>query len=203
VLRPNSERGATEPRTTFVVSLFQGTGVGGQILALSVVVAVFAIGTRGRYLSWPNIEVILRLAGIPAILAIDGSWASSNKSMATGSLKSAVYLAFLFLLVFYLVLRFTSVGRKIFYIGSSIKMSWLSGIEIGQTRNIAFMLSGLGASIAGDLDIVGPIWRRLGGWSGLCLEIDCGGGGGRHRPYRRQGSDYASWTQWSRSNLTK
>lgn len=50
--------------------LFQRTGVGGQILALVVVVAVFTIGTRGKFLSWPNIEVILRLAGIPAILAV-------------------------------------------------------------------------------------------------------------------------------------
>jgi ribose/xylose/arabinose/galactoside ABC-type transport system permease subunit len=49
---------------------FRGTGIGGQILALIVVFGVFAIGTRGRYLSWPNIEVILRLAGIPVILAV-------------------------------------------------------------------------------------------------------------------------------------
>jgi ribose/xylose/arabinose/galactoside ABC-type transport system permease subunit len=48
----------------------QRTGVSGQILALVVVVGVFAIGTGGKYLSWPNIEVILRLAGIPAILAV-------------------------------------------------------------------------------------------------------------------------------------
>src|ERR1700747_1013415 len=49
---------------------FQRTGMGGQILALAVVIGVFAIGTRGKYLSWPNIEVILRLTGIPAILAV-------------------------------------------------------------------------------------------------------------------------------------
>jgi ribose/xylose/arabinose/galactoside ABC-type transport system permease subunit len=46
------------------------TGVAGQILALVIVIAVFAIGTRGRYLSWANIQVILSLAAIPAILAI-------------------------------------------------------------------------------------------------------------------------------------
>jgi ribose/xylose/arabinose/galactoside ABC-type transport system permease subunit len=49
---------------------FQRTGLSGQILALAVVIGVFAIGTRGKYLSWPNIEVILRLTGIPAILAV-------------------------------------------------------------------------------------------------------------------------------------
>jgi ribose/xylose/arabinose/galactoside ABC-type transport system permease subunit len=45
-------------------------GIGGQIVILVIVVAIFAIGTRGRYLEWPNIQVILSLAGIPAILAI-------------------------------------------------------------------------------------------------------------------------------------
>ena len=32
---------------------------------------------------------------------------------------------------------------------ANIKMSWMSGIDVAKTRNIAFMLSGLGASIAG------------------------------------------------------
>ena len=46
------------------------TGVGGQILSLAIVVAVFAVGTRGKYLEWPNLQVILSLAGIPVILAV-------------------------------------------------------------------------------------------------------------------------------------
>jgi ribose/xylose/arabinose/galactoside ABC-type transport system permease subunit len=60
---------ASLPITTFGKWL-QRSGVGGQLVALVIVVGVFAIGTRGKYLSWPNIEVILRLAGIPAILAV-------------------------------------------------------------------------------------------------------------------------------------
>jgi len=49
-------------------------------------------------------------------------------------------------LFFYAVLRFTTVGRNIYYTGSNIKMSWMSGINI--VRNFAFMLSGLAAAIA-------------------------------------------------------
>jgi ribose/xylose/arabinose/galactoside ABC-type transport system permease subunit len=60
---------ASLPITTFGKWL-QRSGVGGQLVARVIVVGVFAIGTRGKYLSWPNIEVILRLAGIPAILAV-------------------------------------------------------------------------------------------------------------------------------------
>jgi len=51
-------------------------------------------------------------------------------------------------LFFYAVLRFTTVGRNIYYTGSNIKMSWMSGINIVRTRNFAFMLSGLAAAIA-------------------------------------------------------
>jgi ribose/xylose/arabinose/galactoside ABC-type transport system permease subunit len=46
------------------------TGIGGQIVALVIVLAVFAIGTRGKYLEWANLQVILSIAGIPVILAI-------------------------------------------------------------------------------------------------------------------------------------
>jgi ribose transport system permease protein len=64
-------------------------------------------------------------------------------------ISNVLYIAFLILVFFSVVLRFTSIGRKIFYVGSNIKMSWMSGIDVAKTRNIAFMLSGLGASIAG------------------------------------------------------
>jgi ribose/xylose/arabinose/galactoside ABC-type transport system permease subunit len=52
------------------------------------------------------------------------------------------------LLFFYVILRFTVSGRRIYYTGSNIKMSWMSGIDIVKTRILAFLLSGLGAGIA-------------------------------------------------------
>ncbi|MCX7041077.1 MAG: ABC transporter permease [Spirochaetes bacterium] len=50
--------------------LVRRTGVGGQLVSLIIVIAFFAIGTRGKYLQWANLQVILSLAGIPVILAI-------------------------------------------------------------------------------------------------------------------------------------
>ncbi|WP_321786805.1 ABC transporter permease [Paraburkholderia sp. J94] len=46
------------------------TGVGAQLLSLALIVAVFAIGTSGASLSWDNVQVVLSLAAIPAILAV-------------------------------------------------------------------------------------------------------------------------------------
>ena len=73
-------------------------------------------------------------------------------NVVNGSLfgvSKVLYIGFLGLLVYFVALRFTSTGRNIVYVGSNIKMSWMSGINIARTRNIAFMLSGLGATITG------------------------------------------------------
>ncbi|HET6439285.1 MAG TPA: ABC transporter permease [Anaeromyxobacter sp.] len=45
-------------------------GIKGQLVSLAVVVALFAIGTGGRYLTWSNIRVILSLGAIPTIIAV-------------------------------------------------------------------------------------------------------------------------------------
>lgn len=46
------------------------SGVYGQIITLLLIVIAFSIGTRGRFLEWKNIQVMLSIAGIPAMLAI-------------------------------------------------------------------------------------------------------------------------------------
>jgi ribose transport system permease protein len=67
------------------------------------------------------------------------------------NVSNVLYVGVAVLLLYYVILRFTTTGRNIFYVGSNIKMSWMSGINIVTTRNIAFMLSGLGAAITGIL----------------------------------------------------
>jgi ribose/xylose/arabinose/galactoside ABC-type transport system permease subunit len=49
---------------------FRHSGIGGQFLSLVIVMGIFTIGTKGRYLSGANLQVILSLAAIPAIIAI-------------------------------------------------------------------------------------------------------------------------------------
>ena len=46
------------------------SGITGQLIALLMVVLAFSIGTRGKFLEWANIQVILNIVGVPAILAI-------------------------------------------------------------------------------------------------------------------------------------
>ncbi|AGI68646.1 sugar ABC transporter permease protein [Octadecabacter antarcticus 307] len=46
------------------------SGVSTQLVSLALIVAIFVVGTQGQSLTWPNIQVILSLTAIPAILAI-------------------------------------------------------------------------------------------------------------------------------------
>jgi ribose transport system permease protein len=66
----------------------------------------------------------------------------------TMGIPNYLLLTIAIFLFFYLILRFTTIGRKIYYTGSNIKMSWMSGIDIEKTRNFAFMLSGSAAAMA-------------------------------------------------------
>jgi ribose transport system permease protein len=108
----------------------------------------------------PSFIATLGTGGILSSLALLVSGTPVNVPASTYSVldivngsflkvSNVLYIAFLVFVVFSIVLRLTTVGRKIFYVGSNIKMSWMSGIDVAQTRNIGFMLSGLGASIAG------------------------------------------------------
>jgi ribose transport system permease protein len=67
---------------------------------------------------------------------------------ATLGISNLLLLTLAVFVLFYVILRFTIIGRNIYYTGSNIKMSWMSGIDIVGTRNLAFMLSGLAAAIA-------------------------------------------------------
>jgi ribose transport system permease protein len=66
----------------------------------------------------------------------------------TMGIPNYLLLTIAIFLFFYLILRFTTIGRKIYYTGSNIKMSWMSGIDIEKTRNFAFVLSGSAAAMA-------------------------------------------------------
>jgi ribose/xylose/arabinose/galactoside ABC-type transport system permease subunit len=51
-------------------SWFRRSGIGGQLVSLAIVVAIFTIGTAGRFLTASNLQVILSLWAIPAIIAL-------------------------------------------------------------------------------------------------------------------------------------
>ena len=52
-------------------------------------------------------------------------------------------------MLYYVVQRFTPLGRSIVYIGANERMSWLSGVHIDRARIFSFAFSGFGAAVAG------------------------------------------------------
>lgn len=46
------------------------SGIAAQLVSLAFILVMFALGTQGKNLSWTNVQVVLSLAAIPAILAI-------------------------------------------------------------------------------------------------------------------------------------
>ena len=51
-------------------SWLRRSGIARQLVSLAIVAAIFTIGTRGKFFSGANLQVILSLAAIPAIIAI-------------------------------------------------------------------------------------------------------------------------------------
>jgi ribose transport system permease protein len=137
--------------------------VGYWVYPICILIGIFFGFVNGFLLTRvkiPSFIATLGTGGILTSLALLVSGTPVNVASSTypvldvvnGSflkISNVLYLAFVIFVLFSVVLRFTTVGRKIFYVGSNMKMAWMSGIDVAKTRNIAFMLSGLGASIAG------------------------------------------------------
>jgi ribose transport system permease protein len=143
----------------FVVSL-KAIGVWAFPICVAVALAAgFVNGTILTRIKIPSFIATLGTGGILTSLALLVSPLPVDAPAATyplldivngtiAGLPNLLLLTLGVFALFYVILRFTTVGRNIYYVGSNIRMSWMSGIDIVGTRNFAFVLSGLGAGIA-------------------------------------------------------
>lgn len=126
-----------------VVSLTAGFLNGNILTRIKIPSFIATLGTGG---------ILTSLALLVSPLPVDApSSTYALLEIVNGTVLGLSNLLLLTLAVFaffYVILRFTTVGRNIYYVGSNIRMSWMSGIDIVATRNSAFVLSSLGAGIA-------------------------------------------------------
>ncbi len=66
-----------------------------------------------------------------------------------GPLQAVWLIGAAVFLVYYLMQRYTALGRTIIYMGANERMSYLSGLPIDQARTLAFAFSGFGSAVAG------------------------------------------------------
>ena len=126
-----------------VVALMAGLLNGTILTRIKIPSFIATLGTGG---------ILTSLALLVSPLPVDAptsthAWLEIVNGTSLG-LPNLLLLTLGVFALFYVILRFTTVGRNIYYIGSNIRMSWMSGIDIVGTRNFAFLLSGLGAGIA-------------------------------------------------------
>ena len=108
-----------------IPSFIATLGTGGILTSLALLVSPLPVDLPSNKYGWLDV--------------VNGSW------LGIPNLLLLTVAGFVF---FQVVLRYTSAGKRIYYTGSNIKMSWMSGIDTGRTRNLAFVLSGLGAGAA-------------------------------------------------------
>jgi ribose transport system permease protein len=111
-----------------IPSFIATLGTGGVLMSLAMLVAPVPVNVPAAH--WRYLDIF-------------------NGSML--KVSNVLTIGLVALLVFVAILRFRPAGRQMYYVGSNIRMSWLSGVDIVRTRNVAFMMSGLGAALAGIL----------------------------------------------------
>jgi ribose transport system permease protein len=145
-----------------VVFVLELKAIGGWAFPLCIVVGVIAGFINGIILTRIKIPSFIATLGTGGILTslallvsplpVDVPASSYGLfdvvNGTTLGISNLLLLTIAVFVFFCVILRLTTVGRNIYYTGSNIKMSWMSGIDIVGTRNFAFMLSGLAAAIA-------------------------------------------------------
>jgi len=126
-----------------VVALVAGYLNGAILTRVKIPSFIATLGTGGILSS-----LALLVAPLPVDVPASTYGLLDIVNGTTLGISNLLFLTLAIFGLFYVILRFTKVGRNIYYIGSNIKMSWMSGIDIVGTRIFAFILSGLGAGIA-------------------------------------------------------
>ena len=126
-----------------VIALLAGFLNGNILTRIKIPSFIATLGTGG---------IVTSLALLVSPLPVDAPASTYGLLMIVNGtmfgISNLVLLTLVAFAFFHVILRHTTAGRNIYYIGSNIKMSWMSGIDIVGTRNFAFVLSGLGAGIA-------------------------------------------------------
>jgi ribose transport system permease protein len=105
---------------------------------------VTTLGTGGIYVS---LTFLLSRAPLAAPANIYNLLDVVNGSIL--GIKNSWIIALAVFAGYFIIQKYTYLGRTIYAIGSNEKMSWMSGINIDRAKLLAFILSGLGAGISG------------------------------------------------------
>lgn len=143
---------SVQPQSTALIGL-GGPGPALNLRVASVIVGAIFIATgawglwRARRREGQRGVRPMILIGVGLLLAIGG-----GALFATSwSLTMPVYFLVALTVIAWAILRFTTVGRRLYAVGGSTEAARLSGINVARYKIVPFVLSGLSAAFIGIL----------------------------------------------------
>jgi ribose transport system permease protein len=128
-----------------IASLATGAGVG---LVNGVVITRFKVFPFIATLAMMSVVsgLALSLSGGVAVTGVPASFADLAYELVLG-VPVPVIVALMVLLIAYLVLQYTRLGRRIYAVGGNEEAARLSGIQIGTVKVAAYVFSGMCAAV--------------------------------------------------------
>jgi len=127
-----------------LIGLVSGALNGLIVSKLKIPSFIATLGTQGILLS------IAYLLSAGPLSVPDNSYGLVDiVNGAIGPVKSVWIIGLATFAIFFVMERYSRMGRGIIYVGANERMSYLSGLDIDRIRLVAFSMSGLGAAIAG------------------------------------------------------
>ncbi|MEM2001268.1 MAG: ABC transporter permease [Candidatus Methanomethylicaceae archaeon] len=105
------------------------------------------IGTFGTAGVYQSLALILS-GGRPVGLNVYSVQKLGILGFEFGALKSIHILGVVLFVIFWIVQNYLPFGRYIFAVGSSERAAYLSGVRVSRVKTLAFVISGLSASLA-------------------------------------------------------
>jgi ribose transport system permease protein len=127
-----------------LIGLASGALNGILVSKLRIPSFIATLGTQGILLS-----IAYLLSATPLSVPDNAYGVVDIVNGQVGPVKVVWIIALGTFALFFMMERFTRMGRNILYIGANERMSYLSGLDVDKTRLVAFSMSGLGAAIAG------------------------------------------------------
>jgi ribose transport system permease protein len=128
-----------------IASLVTGAGVG---LVNGIVITRFKVFPFIATLAMMSIVsgLALSLSGGVAVTGVPGSFADLAYELVLG-IPVPVIIALMVLLIAFLILQYTRLGRRIYAVGGNEEAARLSGIQIGAVKVAAYVFSGMCAAV--------------------------------------------------------
>ena len=136
-----------DPEVLAAMTNFESGRVGLRVLLLGVALVLLAVAVMIVWLSRRKAWVAAFGPGVAGVVALVlGVLAGPRLSVA----NPVIYML-AFMLLTWLVLRFTTIGRRLYAVGGNPEAARLSGINVNAYKLAGFILSALAAGFAGVL----------------------------------------------------